>query len=538
MFFFVFLTALFVSMVLVAVFMHWAVRLDFLDQPDPRKVHRLPIPRVGGIGMVLGMVVAVLAWLPLDATLTAFLGGVAIIGVFGVWDDRADLDYKIKLGGQFLAVLVVVGYGGLLFQRLPWVETLALPAYVSYPLTVLFLLGTTNAINLSDGLDGLAAGLSLLSLTAIAFLADLADGDRLILTAVAIMGATLGFLRYNTHPALVFMGDTGSQFLGFSLGVLVLSLTQQVNTALTPGLALLVLGLPIIDTLTVMAQRLAQGHSPFKPDKNHFHHKLLSLGFDHFEAVLALYALQAVFVMAAYLLRYESYAVLTGFYFGLAAVIVLFYPLARLFRWRLRHIHPAGNSWLARNVKALFRVARPDAVALRVLGWVIPAFLIAGSFLAERPAHDLGYFVAAVVPVAVVFRGFRLPQSVWMERLMIYSCVILVIYAVEVCDVLAEPGRQAWLRGFFLGLAVLIAVGVRFSGAYFSVTPSDFLVLFILLAAAALPVFGRVNFAKLAVYSAVMLYGVEFVLLRRRAAGRLLWAGTLAAFTVVGFKTL
>lgn len=230
---------------------------------------------------------------------------------------------------------MVVWLGGVAVERLPGFESREIPPFVSYPLTVFFLLGTTNATNLSDGLDGLAAGLSLLSLACIASLADLAEGDELVFTSLAIIGATLGFLRYNTHPAMVFMGDTGSQFLGFSLGVLVLMLTEQVNTALTPGLALPILGLPIIDTLMVMTQRMAEGRSPFKPDKSHFHHKLLALGFDQYEAVLAIYAVQSLFVVSAYLFRYESYWLIAALYLALSAAVVLFYPLARKFGWRL-----------------------------------------------------------------------------------------------------------------------------------------------------------------------------------------------------------
>jgi UDP-GlcNAc:undecaprenyl-phosphate GlcNAc-1-phosphate transferase len=535
--FFVFLTALFVAMVSVAGCMRLAYSLDFVDLPDPRKVHTRPVPRVGGIGMVLGATAAVLAWLKLSPGMSAFLGGVAVISLFGLWDDKADLDYRAKFAGQCLAIGIVVGFGHVLIDRLPGFEYGTLSALVSYPLTVFFLLGTTNAINLSDGLDGLAAGLSFLSLACIAYLADLAGGGELIPISTAIMGSILGFLRYNTHPALVFMGDTGSQFLGFSLGVLVVVLTQQVNTALTPGLALMVLGLPIIDTLTVMAQRMIRGDSPFRPDRNHFHHKLLVLGFDHYEAVLAIYAIQMLFVVSACLLRYESYWIIAVYYLLLAGAIVFSYPLARRLGWRLHDGRAARISPLARVVGHRRSRVLLDRIAYRLVGYVITGFVLAGSIMAEGFERDLGYFAVAIAAVSLLVRKFRWPVGIWAERLAMYSCVILVIYSIEATNALADAECQDWLRYFFLLLALVVAVGMRFSGSYyFSVTPSDYLVMFILLAAANLPVFGTVNYAKVAAYSAVMLYGVEFVLRRRSFCDRSVWVGTMAAFLVVGVR--
>ncbi|HYE37385.1 MraY family glycosyltransferase [Methylocaldum sp.] len=538
--FFVFLTALFVAMVLVAVFMRLAPRLRFVDVPDGRKIHSTAIPRIGGIGMVLGAVASVLAWIDLSRSTEMVLFGIGVITAFGLWDDRVDLDYRIKFGGQLLAIAVVVWLGGVVIERLPGLESGEIPRFVSYPLTVFFLLGTTNATNLSDGLDGLAAGLSLLSLACIASLADLAEGDELVFTSLAIIGATLGFLRYNTHPAMVFMGDTGSQFLGFSLGVLALMLTEQVNTALTPGLALPILGLPIIDTLMVMGQRIAEGRSPFKPDKNHFHHKLLALGFDQYEAVLIIYAIQSLFVASAYLLRYESYWVIASFYLALSAVIVLFYPLARMLNWRLHSgMHPRGPSPVTAFLKRARDRARLDQTPNQVLSLLITGFLVMGSVAAKELAPDISYFVVASFAAWLLFRLLRLPAVKWVERFVIYSCVILVIYSIELSGVMERPLWQAGLKYFFLILAAAIAVGVRFSERYyFSVTPSDYLLVFILLAAANLPVFGDVNYAKLAIQSAVVLYGVEFVLRRRSAASRAISTGAMVAFVIVGIKTL
>lgn len=525
-------------MVLVAAFMRAAPILKFVDLPDGRKVHRTAIPRTGGIGMVLGAVASVLAWIDLSRSTEMFLLGISVITAFGLWDDRFDLDYRVKFAGQLLAVSVVVGLGGVVIERLPGLESREIPGFIAYPLTVFFLLGTTNATNLSDGLDGLAAGLSLLSLLCIVSLADLAEGDELVFTSLAIAGATLGFLRYNTHPAMVFMGDTGSQFLGFSLGVLALTLTEQVNTALSPGLALPILGLPIIDTLMVMGQRIAEGRSPFKPDKCHVHHKLLALGFDQYEAVLAIYAVQSLFVVSAYLFRYESHWLLGSLYVGLSAVILLFYPLAEKHRWRLhRGTHTVRASPLTVFLKNARNRARLDETSNRVLCLLISGFLILGSVISGELVPDVGWLVAASLAAWLGSRAFRLPAAGWIERFAIYTCVILVIYSIELSGLRERPLWQLGLKYYFPVLAAIIAVGVRFSRPYqFAVTPSDFLVVFILLAAAKLPVFDPVNYAKLAIQSAVVLYGVEFVLRRPGAWSLALSIGAMAAFVIMGLK--
>ncbi len=538
--FVVFLTALFVAMVLVAVLMRLAPRLGFVDLPDGRKIHRAAVPRIGGIGMIIGAVVSALAWIDLSRNSEIFLYGVGVIAAFGLWDDRVDLDYRIKFAGQLLAIAVVVGFGGVAVERLPGFENGEVPWLVSYPLTVFFLLGTTNATNLADGLDGLAAGLSLLSLACIAFLADLAEGDELVFINLAIIGATLGFLRYNTHPAMVFMGDTGSQFLGFSLGVLALMLTEHVNTAVAPGLALPILGLPIIDALMVIGQRIAEGRSPFKADRNHFHHKLLALGFDQYEAVLTIYAIQSLFVTSAYLLRYESHWLIAALYLGLSAMIVLSYPLARSFDWRLHGGMRSGStSPVTGFLKSVRDRARLDETPNRVLSLLITGFLIMGAVAAKELTPDISYFVAASLAIWLVFRLFGPAAVKWIERFVIYASVILVIYSIELSGITERHSWHAGLKYFFMILAAVTAVGMRFAGSYyFSLTPSDFLVIFILLAAANLAVFDEVNYAKLAIQSAVVFYSVEFVLRRRSAASLTISIGAMAAFVIVGVKAL
>ena len=273
-----FLLALVVTMALIPPLMRVAERLSVVDTPNERKVHTEAIPRIGGMAMVVGACIPIILWLPHDTTVMAFLSALLILLVFGAWDDSKDLDYRLKFLGQFLAVFLMVVWGKVNIAVFPFTGMDPVPAWLSIPVTVIFLVGVTNAVNLSDGLDGLAGGVTLLSLGAIALLAKLVNGDEIIITCFVVAGAIFGFLRYNTYPARIFMGDTGSQFLGFTIGVLSVMLTQQVNTALNPWLPLFLVGVPIVDTLFVMARRIREGRSPFAADKSHMHHRLLSDG--------------------------------------------------------------------------------------------------------------------------------------------------------------------------------------------------------------------------------------------------------------------
>jgi UDP-GlcNAc:undecaprenyl-phosphate GlcNAc-1-phosphate transferase len=191
-------------------------------------VHSVPVPRIGGIAMAVGILVPALIMLELNAAMTGLFAGLAVLLVVGVWDDRVDAAYWVKFLGQFLAVALCMQIGHIRIDTLAFGE---LPAGLSWALTFVFLVGVTNAVNLSDGLDGLAGGMALLCLTAIALLAA-ASGNMLV-TFVALIqaGAILGFLRFNTHPARVFMGDGGSQVLGFSTGVRVLASGRRLRSA-------------------------------------------------------------------------------------------------------------------------------------------------------------------------------------------------------------------------------------------------------------------------------------------------------------------
>ena len=217
--FFSFIGSLLICMALIPALTTSAWRFQFIDVPRDRRMHAEPIAKVGGIAFAAGTIAAVLLWAPQDRMILASLLGGVVILLFGMWDDRVGLDHRMKFAGQIIAAAIVVVYAGVRVTAMPFVDDQALPLWAAATITMIVIVGMTNAVNLADGLDGLAGGLSLISFAGIAYLAYQANDQMLVLLMVSVLGGLLGFLRFNTYPARVFMGDAGSQFLGHYLAV-------------------------------------------------------------------------------------------------------------------------------------------------------------------------------------------------------------------------------------------------------------------------------------------------------------------------------
>ena len=277
-----------------------AYRLGRVDQPDARKVHTVPIPRLGGIAIFLGFCIAVatIEWLtpgPLFPRTGPFMGlliGGGLIFLLGIADDLRPLPAKFKLLVQIAAAGVAV-YLGVRIEVLsnPLGGMVILPMWLATSVTIFWLVGITNTINLIDGLDGLAGGVSLIAASTTALIAIQTRQPALALLSLALVGATIGFLRYNWNPAKIFMGDSGSLFLGFTLAAIsVIGLLKVAATAalLVP---ILILGVPIFDTAFAIVRRALQRRPIFSPDRGHLHHRLLGLGFSQRRAVLIIYGI-------------------------------------------------------------------------------------------------------------------------------------------------------------------------------------------------------------------------------------------------------
>jgi UDP-GlcNAc:undecaprenyl-phosphate GlcNAc-1-phosphate transferase len=473
--------------VLSALAIHYNVALDL---PGERKVHTLPVPRIGGIAMTIGTFATLLYWLHTEQFIIAYLTGASVLVAFGVLDDILDISHKIKFTGQIIAALIVIIGGGVQISSLGILapDGYQLPGFIALPLTALAIIGATNAINLSDGLDGLAGGICLLIFAAIGYLAYLEGVQTIGLVALALSGVLFGFLRFNTHPASIFMGDAGSQFLGFSAATLSIYLTQ-VTPTLSPVLPLILLGFPILDTLTVMAIRIARGRSPFLADKNHFHHHLIGLGLRHTESVLVIYVFQTLLIISAILLRYHSdWLLLTG-YLGFSLAILFFFHWARNSGWKTKRFE-----LLDEKIAARFRLLKREGVAIKrtfpVFMCGIPFLLLVTCYLASDVP---GYLMMAALLLMSLIGVVWLFAKKWLEmalRVTIYLSVPFAVYLSETSTNSRLDGVPGEVFNTLFGIfSVLILIISKFSRRRngFKSSPMDFLIIILAVAVPNLP---------------------------------------------------
>ena len=284
-----------------------AAKTGAMDAPDARKVHKKPIPRIGGIGIYAPFMVAMLSVLSFDdvtaevkTEIIGLMVGGSLIVLVGVIDDYKNLPAKVKLVGQIIAaaVLVIAFDVRIDFITDPFGDYIY-TEWLAVPLTIFWIVGLTNTVNLIDGLDGLAAGVATIAAVTIMMVALQQSIMLVAVLTAALAGAAFGFLYYNFNPARIFMGDSGSMFLGFMLAGI--SVIGAVKSAATIALIvpILALGLPILDTTFAIVRRYRGGVPIFKPDKGHLHHRLLDLGFTQRQAVLLMYVISALLGLSA-----------------------------------------------------------------------------------------------------------------------------------------------------------------------------------------------------------------------------------------------
>lgn len=307
--------------------------LGVMDQPSGRKVHRRPMPRLGGAAIYGAFILALL----LLGTryniheLVSILLGATLVSFFGLWDDRWGLRPLLKLAGQILAALVLV-YSGVRVGVFPW------PA-LNVGVTVFWVVGITNAMNLMDNMDGLAGGVGGIAAAFFVLLAAM-NGQYLVgALAAALLGACLGFLLYNFNPASIFMGDTGALFLGFMLAAVGIKLRFPANVDIVTWMVpVMTLALPIFDTTLVVISRLRRGLNPLTtPGKDHLSHRLVMLGFTQREAVMALYLVGGALGVIAIFLTQAT--VVEGYVVGTVVTLAALYAL-----WKLEQIDLSGKT--------------------------------------------------------------------------------------------------------------------------------------------------------------------------------------------------
>lgn len=334
--------ALLISLVLTPIVRFLAFRVGAVDNPNARRVNKVPMPTSGGLAIFTSFMVASLIFMPL-ASKGVLLGGQSyfayilpvVIGALmitltGFLDDLYELSPKLKMLGIVAGAIIIWAFTDFKFDsfKIPFGgPLLAFGPFLTFFLTVLWIISITNAINLIDGLDGLVSGVSIISLVTMAIVCYffLPQTDFfLTLTILVLIASIAGFFPYNYHPAIIYLGDTGALFIGFMIGVLSLQGLKN-STAVAVVTPVIILGVPIMDTIVAIIRRSLSGKKFYEPDKMHLHHRLLSLGFTHRGAVLVVYGIAMLFSLISLLLNVSSriggILLLLGLLFGLEVFI-------------------------------------------------------------------------------------------------------------------------------------------------------------------------------------------------------------------------
>ncbi len=282
-----------------------AFKVDAIDIPkDERRIHKEPMPLMGGLGIYIAFVIACLIFLPIDRPLLSIILGGTLILTSGIIDDIKDLSPKGKLIFQIAATIILI-LGDVKIDVItnPFSNTNSVVHLngLSIPLTIFWVVGVTNTLNLIDGLDGLAAGIAAIASLAFVFLARELNYVSIMLISAIVAGACFGFLSYNFHPARIFMGDTGALFLGFILAAISIEGVMKSVATIAVIVPLMILGLPIFDTTFAIFRRFLNGKSIAEADKGHLHHRLLARGYSQQKTVLILYVISFIFSLIAIL---------------------------------------------------------------------------------------------------------------------------------------------------------------------------------------------------------------------------------------------
>ncbi|MBF0986714.1 MAG: undecaprenyl/decaprenyl-phosphate alpha-N-acetylglucosaminyl 1-phosphate transferase [Clostridiales bacterium] len=299
--FLMFLIPLLTSLLVTPQVIKMAHHINAIDVPkDERRVHTKPMPRIGGLAIYISFLLAILLFGNFSKELLSIVIASFIIIVLGLFDDVKPVPAKIKFLLHIISASIVVLYGNLLISNIGILGFTINLGYYAIPLTILFIVSCMNIINLIDGLDGLATGISSIYFLTIIVISLFQErfGTLELFLAISMLGSSLGFLKYNFNPAKTFLGDTGSVFLGFIIGITsVVGFKSAMITSLI--VPLLILSIPIFDTLFAIFRRKLKNKPIFDPDKDHFHHQILKMRFSHKKTVLIIYLINTLFSIAS-----------------------------------------------------------------------------------------------------------------------------------------------------------------------------------------------------------------------------------------------
>ena len=537
------LLSMFTTIVLIPILKEIALKFNILDIPNQRKIHEFPIPRIGGIAMATGAFIPVLFWVPMKPYLISIIIGSGIVVIAGMVDDIRKLGFKTKFAAQILAALIVILYGNIKIVDLGFFfpDGFILPDLASIPLTIFIIVGVTNAINLSDGLDGLAGGISLLSLICIGYLSYILKIHPFIVISAALIGSIFGFLRYNTFPATIFMGDAGSQLLGFIAICMSLTLTQK-SRHLSPFLIFLIMGFPLIDTFSVVAQRIMSGKSPFVADKNHLHHKLMDLGLYHSESVILVYVIHAIFICLAFIFRfYPDWFILT-IYLTLFSILLTSTLVAIRCGWRFKRSYFLDKIIQGRlqNLKEKNYIIK---FSFKIVEVGFYSLLLFSCFLPENIPTNLSLITLAFL--IFVLAIWKLKRE-WIDNTLEIGFYLLIPFLIY----LSHINMASWMNDYFLMpynlsfgiLTFFVILTLKYTRRKkgFKFSPMDILILFVAFVVPNLPDenIKKYHMGLVAAKIIVFFFTHEVVVGELRIDLKWFRFTTILAFLIIGLRGL
>lgn len=527
-YFYIFFCALLVTFFLVPPVMNLAVRIGGVDKPDERKIHSGDTPRLGGIAIFCGFLFTIIFFVDIDRQIKGFLSGAVIIFLTGFADDVMSLRPRHKLLGEVFAALVAVISGGVHLVSLgdPFELGQINLGYFAIPFTIFALVGVMNAINLIDGLDGLAGGVSALACMAFGVIAWKTDNVHLIPVVVALLGALCGFMRYNTYPARIFMGDSGSLLLGYCMGFCSVMLLNNAKTAISIATPVIILAIPILDTLVVMIQRIRRGEHAFSPDKTHLHHRLLDIGFGHkFTVIIVNTVTYLLSVVAIFFYGAKDGYLLT---FLICFTVIFYCVLNLLNRDRLQkkdsilnNNSPIIESGTFRTVIKISKYLLICMKYLMILVLALPVFI--------PPVYPQLITIVAGILAIVLFALFVMSKQ-WSDQILqctVYGAGALAIVVIEIYgDTTQLFGASILLYSHVLFALLLVAVlfkmFLRQRIQHLMTTPLDYFVLFVVVSAPLLPseVTSKYHVLTIAAKSLILFLGYNLVLVRQIKSNR------------------
>ncbi len=545
--FYIFLTSMLTSLVLIPPISRLATSIGVYDDQDERKLHSGAIPRLGGIAIFFAVLLSVILFSEINLQIRGFLAGAVVIFLTGLTDDLAKIVPVKKLLGEVLAAWVATVLGNLQINSIGNLfggGAIEL-GYLSIPFTVFAIVGVINAVNLLDGLDGLAGGVTAIAACAIGLIAYLTGHNNLAVLCMALLGGVVGFLKFNSYPARIFMGDGGSLFLGYCLAVLSVQLVEHARGRTSVLIPVIILAVPVFDTLYVMAARISKGRRVFLPDRSHIHHRFMDLGLGHKATVIMMYGLSYCLALYAVLFRHLSdRQQLTNLALFLAGFCLLNFALAGVLRGQQQGFlvddGPVCNGFARR-----WRVQYSQYLLVALKYLTLAALSLPLLGFSRTPSAEVATIAGLLIVVTILL---YLQTADWSNRfLQIVVCFsgAFLIFEVEngagSVELLGVPLKMVsalLFAGIYLCLGSLLFL--RGKSRLLIESPLDFFILFVMLTIPLLPssLTHPNHLLTVAGKSLALYFSFKMILLLKVRRNRKIIAATLAALLFLALRGL